>query len=143
VLQAYPSQGSDKEIAMAQTSAPKILVVDDEKSVREITQAFLTLNGYAVTTAENGKEAFDELLKNHYDVVITDMQMPLMGGMELLEKISQMTSNIITILLTGTTVTQSAVSGKPFAHLSKPFSHNQLIHLVQKGLQTSTVAAQR
>jgi CheY-like chemotaxis protein len=143
VLQAYPSQGSDKEIAMAQTSAPKILVVDDEKSVRDITQAFLTLNGYAVTTAENGKEAFDELLNNHYDVVITDMQMPLMGGMELLEKISQMTSNIITILLTGTTVTQSAVSGKPFAHLSKPFSHNQLIHLVQKGLQTSTVAAQR
>jgi len=84
---------------MAQTSAPKILVVDDEKSVRDITQAFLTLNGYAVTTAENGKEAFDELLNNHYDVVITDMQMPLMGGMELLEKISQMTSKIITILL--------------------------------------------
>ena len=128
---------------MANTCAPKILVVDDEKSVREITQAFLTLNGYEVNTAENGKEAFDELINNHYDVVITDMQMPLMGGMELLEKISQMTSNIITILLTGNTVTQSDVSGKSFAHLSKPFSHNQLIHLVQKGLQTNTVAAQR
>ena len=128
---------------MAKTHAPKILVVDDDKAVREITQAFLTLNGYGVTTAENGKEAFDELLNNHYDVVITDMQMPLMGGMELLEKISQMTSNIITILLTGNTVTHSDVSGKTFAHLSKPFSHNQLIHLVQKGLQTNTVAAQR
>lgn len=128
---------------MANTYAPKILVVDDEKAVREITQAFLTLNGYEVNTAENGKEAFDELLNNHYDVVITDMQMPLMGGMELLEKISQMTSNIITILLTGSTITPSDVSGKPFAHLSKPFSHNQLIHLVQQGLQTNTVAAQR
>ena len=128
---------------MATTYAPKILVVDDEKSVRDITQAFLTLNGYEVSTAENGKEAFDKLLNNHYDVVITDMQMPLMGGMELLEKISQMTSNIITILLTGTTVTPSDVSGKPFAHLSKPFSHNQLIQIVQKGLQTNTVAAQR
>ena len=127
---------------MAKTCSPKILVVDDEKSVRDITRAFLTLNGYEVTTAENGKEALDELLNNHYDVVITDMQMPLMGGMELLEKISQMTSNIITILLTGNTGTPSAVSGKPFAHLSKPFSHNQLIHLVQKGLQTTTVAAQ-
>ena len=128
---------------MANTCAPRILVVDDEKSVREITQAFLTLNGYEVNTAENGKEAFDKLLNNHYDVVITDMQMPLMGGMELLEKISQMTSNIITILLTGNTVTQSDVSGKPFAHLCKPFSHNQLIHLVQKGLQTNTVGAHR
>jgi CheY-like chemotaxis protein len=128
---------------MAKTYAPRILVVDDEKAVREITQAFLTLNGYEVSTAENGKEAFDKLLNNHYDVVITDMQMPLMGGMELLEKISQMTSNIITILLTGNTVTPSDVSGKPFAHLSKPFSHNQLIQIVQKGLQTNTVAVQR
>jgi CheY-like chemotaxis protein len=128
---------------MAKTSVPKILVVDDEKTVRDITQAFLTLNGYEVNTAENGKEAFDELLNNHYDVVITDMQMPLMGGMELLEKISQMTSNTITILLTGNTVTQSEVSGKSFAHLCKPFSHNQLIQLVQKGLQTHTVGAQR
>jgi CheY-like chemotaxis protein len=143
VLQTHPSHGSEKEIAMAKTYAPKILVVDDEKAVREITQAFLTLNGYEVNTAENGKEAFDELLHNHYDVVITDMQMPLMGGMELLDKISQMTANIVTILLTGNTVTPSDVSGKPFAHLSKPFSHNQLIHLVQKGLQTNTVAAQR
>ena len=128
---------------MAETYVPKILVVDDEKVIRDITQTFLTINGYEVNTAENGKEAFEKLLSSHYDVVITDLQMPLMGGMELLEKISQMTSNIITILLTGTTVTPSAVSGKPFAHLSKPFSHNQLIHLVQKGLQTSTVAAQR
>lgn len=127
---------------MAKTSVPKILVVDDEKTVRDITQAFLTLNGYEVNTAENGKEAFDELINNHYDVVITDMHMPQMGGMELLEKISQMPSNTITILLTGTTVTQSNVSGKPFAHLCKPFSHNQLIQLVQKGLQTNTVGAQ-
>lgn len=128
---------------MAKTSVPKILVVDDEKAVRDITQAFLTLNGYEVTTAENGKEAFDELLNNHYDVVITDMQMPLMGGMELLEKISQMTSTTITILVTGNTVRQSDISGKPFAHLCKPFSHNQLIQLVQKGLQTHTVGVQR
>lgn len=127
---------------MANTVAPKILVVDDEKTVRDITEAFLTLNGYEVTTAKNGKEAFDELLNNHYDVVITDMQMPLMGGMELLEKISQMTSNIITILLTGSPVTESAMTEKPFAHLNKPFSHNQLIQLVQKGLQTNTVEAQ-
>jgi len=143
MVHPYPYRGPDKERAMATTYAPKILVVDDEKAVRDITEAFLTLNGYEVKTAENGKEAFDELLNNHYDVVITDMQMPLMGGMELLEKISQMTANIITILLTGNAVTPSAVAGKPFAQLSKPFSHNQLIHLVQKGLQTNTVAAQR
>ena len=126
---------------MAETYIPKILVVDDEKVVREITQAFLTLNGYDVSTAENGKEAFEILLNSHYDVVITDMQMPLMGGMELLERIAQIKADTVTILLTGSTVSKSECSQKPFAHLCKPFSHNQLIEVIQEGLKNHTVLA--
>jgi CheY-like chemotaxis protein len=127
---------------MAETYAPKILVVDDEKVVREITQVFLTLNGYDVNTAENGKEAFEKLLSSHYDVVITDMQMPLMGGMELLERISQINADTVTILLTGSTVSKSECSHKPFAHLCKPFSHNQLIQVIQDGLKYHTAMAE-
>jgi len=59
---------------MAQKHIPKILVVDDEKVIRDITQAFLMLNGYEVDTAENGKEALDKLLNNNFDVVITDLK---------------------------------------------------------------------
>ena len=126
---------------MAETYTPRILVVDDEKVVREITQAFLTLNGYDVNTAENGKEAFEKLLNSHYDVVITDMQMPLMGGIELLERIAQIKSDTVTILLTGSTVSKSEYSQKPFAHLCKPFSHNQLIEVIQAGLKHHTAMA--
>lgn len=121
---------------MAQTHVPKILVVDDEKVIRDLTQAFLMVNGYEVDTAENGKEAFDKLLNNSFDVVITDLKMPLMGGMELLEKLSNMNVNAVTIVLTGCSVNQSDFSRKPFAHLRKPFSHNQLIQVVQDGLKT-------
>ena len=127
---------------MAETYVPKILVVDDEKAVREITQAFLTLNGYDVNTAENGKDAFEKVLSSHYDVVITDMQMPLMGGMELLERISQINADTVTILLTGSTVSKSECSHKPFAHLCKPFSHNQLIQVIQDGLKYHTAMAE-
>lgn len=121
---------------MAQKHIPKILVVDDEKVIRDITQAFLMLNGYEVDTAENGKEALDKLLDNRFDVVITDLKMPLMGGMELLEKISKIKLNAVTIVLTGCAVNESDFSRKPFAHLRKPFSHNQLIQVVQEGLKT-------
>ena len=120
---------------MAQKHIPKILVVDDEKVIRDITQAFLMLNGYEVDTAENGKEALDKLLNNNFDVVITDLKMPLMGGMELLEKISKIKLNAVTIVLTACSVNESDFFKKPFAHLRKPFSHNQLIQVVQEGLK--------
>jgi CheY-like chemotaxis protein len=127
---------------MAETYVPRILVVDDEKVVREITQAFLTLNGYDVNTAENGKEAFEKMLSTHYDVVITDVQMPIMGGIELLERISQIKADTVTILLTGSPVNKSKCSQKPFAHLCKPFSHNQLIKVIQEGLESHTLLGQ-
>jgi len=59
-----------------------------------------------------------------------------MGGMELLEKISKIKLNAVTIVLTGCSVNESDFSRKPFAHLRKPFSHNQLIQVVQEGLKT-------
>ena len=121
---------------MAQKHIPKILVVDDEKVIRDITQAFLMLNGYDVDTAKNGKEALDKLLNETFDVVITDLKMPLMGGIDLLEKISKIKSNAVTIVLTGCSVNQTDFSKKPFAHLRKPFSHNQLIQVVQEGLKS-------
>lgn len=124
---------------MAKKQAPQILVVDDEKHIRDITRAFLTLNGYEVSTAENGREALDKLLNNRYDVVITDLKMPLMGGMELLEKISHMKSSAVTILLTGYAVNKVDFSKEPFAHLRKPFSHDQLIQVVQEGLNNQKV----
>jgi CheY-like chemotaxis protein len=127
---------------MAESYVPKILVVDDEKVVREITQAFLTINGYDVNTAKNGKEAFEKMLSSRYDVVITDVQMPLMDGIELLERISQIKADTVTILLTGSPVNKSECPQKPFAHLCKPFSHNQLIKVIQEGLQSQTVLAQ-
>ena len=120
---------------MARKRVTKILVVDDEKEIREITQAFLVLNGYEAKTVENGKEALDELLTNYYDIVITDLQMPQMGGMELVEKISQTTLDTVTIVLTGHAVKESDFPRESFAHLRKPFSHNQLIQVVQEGLK--------
>jgi DNA-binding NtrC family response regulator len=126
---------------MAEHRTPTILVVDDEKMVRDITQAFLALNGYEVRTASDGREAFDMLLNNHYDVVITDLHMPLMGGIELLEKISQLKADTVTIVLTGRAGTAADCRPEPYARLCKPFSHNKLIEVVQEGLKSRVARA--
>ena len=124
---------------MAKKHAPQILVVDDEKDIRDITEAFLMLNGYEVDTAKNGKEALDKILANHYDVVITDLQMPKMNGLELLEKISHLKLNPVTIVVTGYAMKESEFPQETFAYLPKPFSHNQLIQIVQEGLKQTPV----
>jgi len=126
---------------MAEHRTPTILVVDDEKMVRDITQAFLALNGYEVRTAADGREALDMLLNHHYDVVITDLHMPLMGGMELLEKISHLKADPVTIVLTGRAGAAADCRPEPYARLCKPFSHNQLIEVVQEGLKRRVARA--
>lgn len=61
----------------------KVLIVDDEPYVSEVLRHFLSKNGYQVHTASNGEEATHAVLSIHPEVVITDIQMPKMGGQEL------------------------------------------------------------
>jgi len=66
--------------------APRILVVDDEKVIREILSEFLTLEGYVVRSVEDGEKALVELRLRPYDLVISDLKMPRVSGLQLLEK---------------------------------------------------------
>ncbi len=63
----------------------KVLVVDDEANLRKVLAAMLRREGYDVTVAENGETGLAEFQKNGADVVITDLVMPQLGGLELLE----------------------------------------------------------
>ena len=65
---------------------PRVLVVDDEKVIREILADFLTLEGFRVTTAADGIGALEHLDSDTFNMVISDLKMPNMGGLELLEQ---------------------------------------------------------
>ena len=67
--------------------AHKILVVDDEEIIRESLSFVLKKEGYLVEEAENGKVAYDKMVANFFDVVITDLEMPGMKGIQLVEEI--------------------------------------------------------
>ncbi|NCQ18425.1 MAG: Fis family transcriptional regulator [Ignavibacteria bacterium CG_4_8_14_3_um_filter_37_9] len=78
----------------------KILVVDDEKDINDSLSFILEKEGYIVEQAENGKVAYEKILNSYYDLVITDIEMPMMKGTELLEKISALTPQTSVIMIT-------------------------------------------
>src|SRR5262249_40375751 len=67
--------------------AARILVVDDERVIREILAEFLTLEGFSVNIVEDGEKALTELRLHPYDLLITDLKMPRLSGLQLLEKV--------------------------------------------------------
>lgn len=80
--------------------AHKILVVDDEEIIRDSLFYILEKEGYEVDKAENGKIAYDKMIANHFDLVITDLEMPVMRGTKLLEKIKTLNIQTSVIVIT-------------------------------------------
>ena len=110
----------------------RVLVVDDEIHIVHVVAIKLRNNGYEVISADNGAEAFDLALKDKPDIIVTDFQMPIMTGMELIEKLRQhdATQNIPVIMLTARSFAvpqeqqdELRISGC----LSKPFSPKELL----------------
>lgn len=81
--------------------AIKILVVDDEKHIRDSCIRLLNRKRYDAEGAESGVEALDKIGKNHYDLVILDIRMPGMDGIEVLRRAKVMVPNILVLVLTG------------------------------------------
>ena len=94
-------------VAAAET--PRILVVDDEKVIRDILADFLNMEGYVVHTVEDGVEALKELGRRSYNLVISDLKMPKMGGLELIQKITEDSLPVLTVIMTGFGTVETAI----------------------------------
>ena len=123
---------------MTEAQAAKILVVDDEEIIRIGCQRVLEEYNHQVDLAENGQVAFEKLQKNSYDLVLVDMMMPVMGGMELLEKIKKLDPNIIPIVISAYATIETAVDAVKkgaYDYLPKPFTPDELVGKVNRGLE--------
>src|SRR5262252_7211271 len=124
---------------------PRVLVVDDEKFIREILAEFLGMEGYLVRTAEDGSSALAELGRSHYDLVISDLKMPKMGGMELLEAMTKVAPNALTVIMTGFGTVETAIDAMKrgaYDYILKPFKVEEVIHVVQRGLEKRRLSAE-
>lgn len=114
-----------------------ILIVDDEEGLREGLSRLLEGEGYAVLAAETGEEALQVLQQSHIDLVLTDMRMPGMDGIELLKKIRERHGELGVIILTGYGQIESYIEAMNFGaieYVSKPFKVNELKFIVSKVL---------
>ena len=87
----------------------KILVVDDERGIREGCRRILTAENFLVETAENGKEGLDFVYSKSYDLILVDLMMPVMGGLQMMEKIHAYNPDLIMIVITGFATVETAV----------------------------------
>jgi PAS domain S-box-containing protein len=116
---------------------PLILVVDDESAILELVKDILGPVGYLVNTASNGKEALAAIQAHPYDLVITDMLMPQMGGMELVQYLRLHHPETLVIVFTGFASYQDAVDAVKlgaFDYLPKPLQPEILRHAIERAL---------
>ena len=120
------------------TATARILVVDDEFSVRDSLYNWFRKDGYAVTAAENATEALKALQDHAFDVVLLDIKMPGMDGMELQEHICRIDPRIAVIMITAFASVDTAVRALKqgaFDYVTKPIDPDELSHLVLRALE--------
>jgi two-component system NtrC family response regulator len=117
---------------------PKILVIDDDTSLRRVLEYNLQTVGYAVTSVASGEEGLKLFADVSPDLVITDMKMPGMDGMQVLKTVKERSSETLVIMITafGTVdVAVEAMKSGAYDYITKPFNRDELLLTVAKALQ--------
>jgi DNA-binding NtrC family response regulator len=123
----------------------RILVVDDEMIVCESCKRILDEEGYEVETALSGKEAFDKMKTTPFDIVITDLKMPGIDGMEVLKTFRKEYTDSIIIMITGFSTVETAVEAMKlgaFDYIPKPFTPDEVSVVVKKAVEKKSLMAE-
>ncbi len=115
-----------------------ILIIDDEKNIREGLGAALEMEGYKIALASDGKAGLERLVKGDIDLVITDLRMPEVSGEHVLAKVTAENPGVPVIVLTGHGSIDSAVDAMrngAYDFLTKPLNLDQLVLIVKRALQ--------
>ncbi|MFN9069223.1 MAG: sigma-54-dependent transcriptional regulator [Bdellovibrionales bacterium] len=108
---------------------PRILVVDDEESIREFLEIMLKKEGYEITLAEDGAKAKEVLAKKSFDMIISDLQMPNMNGIELLKHVKDSSPDTVFMMITAFGTTETAVEAMKmgaYDYITKPFKIDEV-----------------
>lgn len=116
---------------------PRVLAVDDELLIRDLLYDFFNEKEWDVTVTESAEKALDQMRAREFDILITDLKMPNMDGLTLVEKARNQKPNLPVVVITGYPSVESAVKclrQKVDDYLIKPFNVNQLYKVVQEAL---------
>lgn len=118
------------------TATAQILVVDDDPDIRHVVEAILKGEGYRVTTATNGRQAWERIAQQRPDVVLLDLQMPVMTGWELLDLLREQGVQVpIVVMTAGYRAKAESERHGTAGHLAKPFELGDLLAVVEGCLE--------
>jgi DNA-binding response OmpR family regulator len=123
------------------SEAKRVLIVDDDPDIHRFLAIVLEGKGLRIETALDGVEGLEKFSRDRWDVVITDVNMPNMDGLELLERISAMRTGTPVVVMTVETTAEriiTAIRDKAFAWLCKPFTKDAVVRLVDNALAAAT-----
>ncbi|MFA4874534.1 MAG: sigma-54 dependent transcriptional regulator [bacterium] len=124
----------------------KILVADDNKEMCEIIRHFLTSKGYGVDIAADGHLAIDKVRRESFDVLLTDLRMPEMDGMEVLRKVREISPSTMVIVITAFGTIENAVEAMrqgAFDYVLKPFSSEEIDLKIKRALERRNLLEER
>jgi two-component system, NtrC family, response regulator PilR len=127
-------------------AAPKILVVDDELGMREILEFMLSREGYQVTCAENGRKALGLVEQNRYDMLLCDIRLGDISGLEVLRACKQHCPGTVVIMISAYSSTETAVEAMnsgAYDYVPKPFDKDELIETIAKALKLRTIEQEK
>ncbi|MDX9723749.1 MAG: sigma-54 dependent transcriptional regulator [Myxococcota bacterium] len=116
---------------------PRVLVVDDEEALRKILGRLLERNGFVVRCAENGEKALEEVISHPPDLILLDVRMPGISGLEVLERVREMDATLPVVLITAYADIHESVTAMKagaFDYLPKPFDHETVLWVARRAL---------
>lgn len=120
-----------------ETDAARVLVVDDEQVICDILADFLQLEGFTVATCGSAETALQMLEKETFDLLLTDLKMPGMGGLDLLLRVADLSEDIITVIMTGYGTVETAIQAMKkgaFDYILKPFKPETVVQVLERAL---------
>lgn len=116
----------------------RILIIDDDEIIRKSCEKILAPEGFFIASAKDGKEGLKLLSKKNFDLVLTDLRMPDMDGIEVLKRVKEIGPDIEVIIITGYGTVKSAIEAIRYGaydYIEKPFSPEELLNVVRKSLE--------
>ena len=130
---------NDTQASPEPATKPRILIVDDEPSMREMLRIVLRRDGYDVTVAANGTEAIDILQRERMDLLLSDIRMPDISGVDVLRAAKEANKDLVAFMMTAFASTDTAVEAMRLGavdYLTKPFNMDELRIKVRQHLET-------
>jgi two-component system NtrC family response regulator len=139
IIEGYPTDPANGYWLHGEKPMETILIVDDEKNYLVVLSAFLSEKGYETVTADNGKDTLEIVESTDLDLVLTDMRMSPMDGIELLREVKERVPDLPVVMMTAVGTVEKAVEAMQlgaFNFILKPFENETLRQIVEKAVRT-------